>query len=253
MGEAGRALRQGPAPHHSGHAFMRSIPLSERPRERMEALGPGSLTVHELVAVLVGSGGRSGSALEVAERLLAGSDGSLRRLASLPPGALRRLSGVGSATATRLLAALELGRRSTVEPLPHRLRIRGPSDVHALMAPSLRDLQQEEFHIVMLNTQHRVLRTHLVTRGVLDASLVHPREVFRPAIQESAAALILVHNHPSGDPGPSPEDRAVTRHLAEAGTALGIHVLDHVIIGDGRWTSLAESGELDGAGVRGVR
>jgi DNA repair protein RadC len=104
----------------------------------------------------------------------------------------------------------------------------------------MRDLQQEEFHSLLLNTQHRVIRDVLVTRGILDASLIHPREVFRPAIVESAAGVILVHNHPSGDPTPSREDRAVTRQLAEAGRAIGIPVLDHVILGEGRYVSIGE-------------
>jgi len=223
---------------------MQDIPLQDRPRERMLSLGTTALSTRELLALLVGSGGRSGSALEVADRILARVRGSLRRLDTLPPGALRAVPGVGWATASRFGAALELGRRAVREPLPERAWIRGPADVHALVGPLLRDLPQEEFHVLLLNTQHRVLRSLLVTRGVLDASLIHPREVFRPAILESAAAVVLVHNHPSGDPAPSPEDRAVTRHLARAGQSLGIRVLDHVIVGDGRWVSMADAGEL---------
>jgi DNA repair protein RadC len=113
------------------------------------------------------------------------------------------------------------------------------------MGPLLRDLPQEEFHALLLNAQHRLLRTVLVTRGILDASLIHPREVFRAAVVEGAAALILVHNHPSGDPTPSGEDRAVTRQLARAGRTLGIHVLDHVVVGDGRYHALSQEGPLD--------
>jgi DNA repair protein RadC len=223
---------------------MLDIPIEDRPRERMLSLGTTALATRELLALLVGSGGRSGSALEVADRILARGRGSLRRLDTLPPAALRGVPGVGWATASRLGAALELGRRAAREPLPDRAWIRGPADVHALLGPLLRDLPQEEFHVLLLNTQHRVLRSLLVTRGVLDASLIHPREVFRPAILESAAAVVLVHNHPSGDPAPSAEDRAVTRHLARAGQSLGIRVLDHVIVGDGRWVSMADAGEL---------
>jgi DNA repair protein RadC len=115
--------------------------------------------------------------------------------------------------------------------------IRGPVDVWRRMGPVLRDLEQEEFHILLLNSQHHLIREVLVTRGILDASLIHPREVFRPAVSEGAAAVILVHNHPSGDPSPSAEDRAVTRQMVDAGRILGIPVLDHVIVGDGRWTA----------------
>jgi DNA repair protein RadC len=122
--------------------------------------------------------------------------------------------------------------------------IRGPSDVFSRVGPLLRDLRQEEFHALLLNAQHRVIRDVLVTRGILDAALIHPREVFRAAIVESAAGVILVHNHPSGDPTPSPEDRAVTRQLVSAGDAIGIPVLDHIIVGEGGFVSMAERNGL---------
>jgi DNA repair protein RadC len=130
--------------------------------------------------------------------------------------------------------------------------IRGPEDVHARLGPFLRDLRQEEFHALLLNTQHRVIRSVLVTRGILDAALIHPREVFRAAIVESAAGVILVHNHPSGDPSPSIEDRAVTQQLVAAGAAVGIPVLDHVIIGESGFVSMAERGGMgNGRGLSG--
>lgn len=221
---------------------MEHIALADRPRERLGAIGPEALTPLELLAILVGSGGASGSALDVAEAVLAAGGGSLRGVAALPLPRLRGIPGVGQATAARILASLELGRRAVLEALPDRERIRGPEDVHTLMGPLLRDLPQEEFHALLLNAQHRVIRRVLVTRGLLDASLVHAREVFRPAILENAAAVVLTHNHPSGDPTPSAEDRAVTRHLSAAGRSLGIRVLDHVIVGDGCWVSLAQEG-----------
>lgn len=244
---------------------IRSWSKGDRPRERLKALGPGALSLRELLAILVGSGGRFGSALDVADRLLnrlgtagrdptvlkgpGGSKGSdpeahgfLRRLATVPPGLLEAQPGIGSATAARILASLELGRRAAVDLVPDTDPIRGPEDVFARLGPLLKDLRQEEFHALLLNTQHRVLRTVLVTRGILDASLIHPREVFRPAVVESASGVILVHNHPSGDPSPSREDRLVTSQLSTAGSALGIPVLDHVIIGEGRFFSLAGEG-----------
>ena len=168
----------------------------------------------------------------------------LRRLATLPPGILEAQPGIGSATAARIVAAIELGRRAAVESGGKDEPIRGPGDVFARVGPLLRDLRQEEFHALLLNTQHRVIRNVLVTRGILDASLIHPREVFRAAIVESAAGVILVHNHPSGDPSPSREDRVVTQQLVAAGSAVGIPVLDHVIIGEGSFVSLAERGGL---------
>jgi DNA repair protein RadC len=151
---------------------------------------------------------------------------------------------VGPAVACRVVAALELGRRAAAEPGVEGERIRGPADVYRRLGPALRDLDQEEFHALLLNTQHRVVREVLVTRGILDASLIHPREVFRNAVAQGAAAVILVHNHPSGDPTPSAEDRAVTRQMVQAGRALGIPVLDHVVIGDGRWRALSQEGDL---------
>ena len=209
------------------------------PRERLRRLGPLALTDAELLAALVGSGVRGVPASDVAARLLARGGGSVRGLGKVPPQALQRIPGVGWATACRVVGALELGRRAVEEELPIRPRIRGPEDVHTLMAPVLRDLHHEEFHALLLNSQHRVVGRVLVSRGILDASVVHPREVFKSAVMESAAAVVLVHNHPSGDPSPSAEDRMVTRQMRRAGETLGIPVLDHVVIGDGAWRSVA--------------
>jgi DNA repair protein RadC len=217
---------------------------AERPRERLRAVGARALAARELVALLVGSGGGGGTAAAIADRILGRAGGSLRRLAVLDVGALEGVAGVGIATAARVLAALELGRRAAAEDPVERPRIQGPGDVYLRLGPRLRDLPQEEFHALLLDTRHRVIREVLVTRGTLDASLITPREVFRVAVVEGAAAVILVHNHPSGDPTPSPDDRAVTRQIAEAGHALGIPVLDHVIVGDGRFASLAEEGGM---------
>jgi DNA repair protein RadC len=223
---------------------IRAWTVAERPRERLRRLGGRHLSLRELLAIVVGSGGKGRSAFEVADGLMARAEGSLRHLSGLDPAALEAVPGVGAANAAKVLAAVELGRRAAQEAAPPDDPIRGPSDVFRLMGPSLRDLGQEEFHVLLLNTRHRVIRTVPVTRGILDASLIHPREVFRLAVAELAAGVILVHNHPSGDPTPSAEDRAVTRQLKEAGRALGIPVLDHVIVGDGGFTSMAEAGEL---------
>lgn len=201
-------------------------------------MGPAALSLSELLSVLIGSGGVAGSALHLADRLLASAGGRLRSLAGSSPADLERVPGVGGATSARLLAALELGVRLSMEEMPVRPRIRGPEDVFQLMAHRLRGLPTEQFHALLLNTQHRVLRDVLVTQGILDASLIHPREVFRPAILERAAAVILVHNHPSGDPTPSAEDGAVTRQLRDAGRTIGIPVLDHVVVADGGWHSV---------------
>ena len=219
--------------------------VSELPRERLRQDGPRHLALGELLALLVGSGGGgTGSAREIADRVAARAGGTLSRLAGLDVRELESVPGVGTATACRLVAALELGRRAAADVVRPGDPVRGPADVFRRMGPRLHDLPQEEFHALILNTRHRVVREVLITRGILDASLIHPREVFRPAVAEGAAGVILVHNHPSGDPSPSPEDRAVTRQLGAAGRALGIPVLDHVVVGRGRYVSL--STELGG-------
>lgn len=216
----------------------------DRPRERLWRLGSGALTVQELLAVLLGTGCPGCDALDVAGALLARVEGSLCRLASRPPVEVARTPGVGRAKAARLAAALELGRRLEAEASPPPERIRGPGDVHRLCAPRLRDLAVEEFHVLALGTQSQLLADLLITRGLLNSSLVHPREVFRAAIAEAAAGIIVVHNHPSGDPTPSADDRAVTRQLVEAGRLLDLPVYDHVIVGGDRYISFSEAGLL---------
>ena len=225
---------------------MTTLPArtDDRPRERLRRLGARNLSVSELLTLVVGSGSMRGSAAEIAGRI-SGAFSSLERLAAADVAALEGIDGVGSATAARLAAAFELGRRAASSEQSDDHPIRGPADVFRRMGPRLRDVPQEEFHALFLNTRNRVVREVLVTRGILDASLIHPREVFRLAVSEGAASVILVHNHPSGDPAPSGEDRAVTRQLAAAGRALGIPVLDHVVVGRGRYVSL--SSELDAA------
>lgn len=224
---------------------IKEWPARERPRERLRGVGAAALSSRELVAILIGSGTEGRSAIAVAGDLLHRFEGSLRRLGTATPAELQRVDGIGPAVSARLASALELGRRLAREGPAERSRIRGPGDVYERCAPALRDLMHEEFRVLLLNTQHAVTRELVVTRGILDASVVHPREVFKPAVVESAAALILVHNHPSGDPAPSPEDRAITRQLADAGRVLGIPVLDHVIVGDARYVSMAETGIIE--------
>ncbi len=219
-------------------------PTTDRPRERLWRLGTGALTAQELLAILLGTGCAGRDALDVAGALLARVEGSLSRLAGRPAIEMARTAGVGRAKAARLAAALELGRRLSVEREPPPERIKGPADVYRLCAPRLRDLAVEEFHVLALGSQSQVLADLLITRGILNSSLVHPREVFRAAIAEAAAGIIVVHNHPSGDPTPSTDDRAVTRQLVEAGRLLDLPVYDHVVVGGERYTSFAEAGLL---------
>lgn len=217
---------------------------AERPRERLWALGPAALSHGELLALLLGTGGRGVGVAELAGRLLKAHQGSLRRLAARPRAELLRSGGIGPGKAARLLAAFELAARLAQEERPAQPLIRQPEDVAELFRPRLRDLAVEEFHLLALDSQSRVLRQLLVTRGILNSSLVHPREVFRSAIAEAAAGVIVVHNHPSGDPTPSAEDRTVTRQLVAAGQLLDLPLYDHVIIAGDRFLSFASAGLL---------
>jgi DNA repair protein RadC len=217
---------------------------AELPRERLWSLGAAALTATELLAILLGTGDGTLDATGLARELLARADGSLRELASRPAAELTRTRGVGSAKAARLLAAFELASRMLQEQRPALPRVRAPEDVVSLLSPRLRDLAVEEFHVLALDSQSRVRREILVTRGLLNSALVHPREVFRAAIAEAAAGIIVVHNHPSGDPTPSPEDRAVTRQLAEAGKLLDLPLYDHVILAGDRFLSFVAAGML---------
>lgn len=223
---------------------IRELPRTERPRERLVDLGAHALSTAELLALVLGTGGRGRSALRLGQEILGAAHGSLRRLATRPVAELTVHMGVGRARAVAVHAALELGRRMAAESRDEATPIRSPKDVVAAFAPRLEDLPVEEFHVAVLDAQHRLERDVTVTRGILNLSLVHPREVFREAIAERAAAIILVHNHPSGDPSPSADDRSVTDQLVAAGRLLDIPVHDHVIIGRGRYTSFAEAGLL---------
>lgn len=231
----GRASRS-PAPLR-----IRDLPPEERPRERLARLGPTALSSRELVALLLGTGARGASALDVAQALLAGG---LRDLASRSLGELVRTHGLGRAKASRLLAALELGARlasHTVEDAPV---LRTPAEAARYLLPRHACRPVETFGLLALDARHRLRREAIVSVGCLTGSLVHPREVFQEAVVARAAALVLFHNHPSGDPEPSAEDLALTRRLAAAGTLMGIEVLDHLVLGAGRFVSLKERGVL---------
>lgn len=223
---------------------IRELPRSERPRERLKALGASALSAAELLAILVGSGAGGRSAISVGQDILVRAGGSLRRLAAQPTATLTVHTGIGPVRAVTIHAALELGRRMALESRDEGDPLRSPRDVYAAYAPRLEDLPVEEFHVAVLDAQHRLERDVTVTRGILNSSLVHPREVFREAIAERAAAVILVHNHPSGDPTPSADDRVVTEQMVAAGRLLDIPVHDHVIVGRGRYVSFAEAGLL---------
>jgi DNA repair protein RadC len=226
-----------------GQGGIHHWPIGERPRERLLQDGPEVLSDAQLLAILLRVGRRDSSAVEVAMELLRQLDG-LQGLSNRSVEELCRISGIGPAKAAQLKAAIELGKRVLAAPLSSGTRIASSADLFRHYYPLLRDLRREVFKIVLLDAKHAIIRETTVSEGSLTVSIVHPREVFNLAVRESAAAVIFVHNHPSGDPSPSEEDRVLTARLVAAGELLGIQVLDHVIVGDGRYASFADRGWL---------
>jgi DNA repair protein RadC len=211
-----------------------------------------ALSEAELIALLLRTGGGRRDALALAARLLR-RHGGLPGLATAALAELAGEDGIGPAKSATLVAALELGRRFAVRRLRSGDPVRGPADVFRHFHPRLRDARYERFLLVLLDGRHRMLRETVISQGTLTASLVHPREVFRPALREAAAAIVLVHNHPSGDPSPSREDREITERLAAAGDLLGVPVLDHVVVAERGYVSLREAGLLrSGPGLPGT-
>jgi len=227
--------------------MIKWLPPEDRPRERLLRGGPEGLSSPELLALLLQTGTPTARVSDLAGRLLV-SFGSLEALSLARPGELVRENGIGPAKACAVLAAFELGRRVRLAPPARRAVIRTPADVSALVGAQMRHLDREHFRAVLLNTRHEVLDAVTIAVGGLDSAPIHPREVFKEAIRRSAAAVILVHNHPSGNPEPSGDDLRITTRLAEAGRVVGIDVLDHLIIGDGRFISLRERGALSAGG-----
>jgi DNA repair protein RadC len=215
----------------------------DRPREKLARLGPVGLGDNELLALVIGNGVREASAQAIANDLLTDC-GGLHGLLRLHYDQLRRARGIGGAKAARVLAALELGRRTLARRPADRAQLLTPHDAALFLMPAHGGRPLEQFGVVLLDTKHRVLRTAVLTTGTLDSSPVHPREVFREAVSSAAAAVVVFHNHPSGDPTPSDDDLALTRRLVAAGHVVGIEVLDHVILGDGRYSSCREAGRL---------
>lgn len=222
-------------------------PKSERPRERLLREGPEMLTDAQLLAIVLRVGRRDASAVQVGMDLLRELQG-IQGLANRGLDELCQIPGVGPAKAAQLKAALELGKRALAAPLSTGVRIGSSADLFRHYHPHLRDMKREVFKVVLLDAKHTIIRDATVSEGSLTLSIVHPREVFNFAVRESAAAVIFLHNHPSGDPQPSPEDRLLTDRLVTAGEVLGIQVLDHLVMGDGQYVSFADRGWL-GAGV----
>jgi DNA repair protein RadC len=221
---------------------IKQLPPELRPRERLLAAGPSALSDGELLGLLFGIGSQEKTAVELAGEVI-GEAGGLHGLYEVSVYELVKVKGIGEAKACIILAAVELGRRIGQVRNPGRPVISSPADVDRLLRGRIANLDRENFVVVLLNTKNEVIETSAVSVGTLSASLVHPREVFKPAVRASAASVILAHNHPSGKVEPSKEDREVTRRLGEAAEILGIEVLDHVIVGDG-YFSLKEHGML---------
>ena len=228
---------------------MRQLAPHDRPREKLERLGAGALGDNELLALVLAGGSASRDALSLANELL-DRFGGLRGLTRAAGDDLRLVRGVGIARAAQVLAAVELGRRTLVREAADRPRLGAPRQIAALLLPQYGARQVEHFGLVMLDTKHRMLRVRVVSIGCLDSTVVHPREVFREAAAASAAAIVLFHNHPSGDPSPSPDDAALTARMVRAGLIMGIDVLDHIILADQRYFSFAESGQMTADATR---
>jgi DNA repair protein RadC len=241
LDRAGGAVSTEPSRPAWAPRRVRDLPCEDRPRERLARHGPGALSNRELVALLIGSGSVRASALDLAEALLGSG---LRGLASRSLAELQGQPGLGSAKATRVLAALELGARLASEGRGEAPVFRTPEECARHLLPRYAARPVETFGLLALDVRHRLKREAVISVGCLTSSLVHPREVFQEAVACRAAALILFHNHPSGDPEPSAEDLSLTRRLASAGTLMGIEVLDHVVLGAGRIVSLKERGVL---------
>ena len=223
---------------------IKEIPLNDRPREKMAANGAAVLTDAELIAILLRTGTAEKSAIDIASEMTA--DGGLyKRLAGITRlNELTNIKGLGQAKAATVLAALEIGRRiASAKPL-EKIHLSCPQDVADFLMPRLRYAAKEQFVVILLNGKNKVIGTEVVSEGSLSSSIVHPREVYAPAMLHHAAAIMVAHNHPSGDPKPSFEDEEITRMLSRSGKVLGIPMIDHVIIGDGNYYSFLENEAL---------
>ena len=214
----------------------------DSPRERLLRHGPAVLRTDELLAVLMQSGNKQASVHELSSRVLE-HVGGLYGLLDVQVEELMKIPGIKSAKALQIAAAIELGRRVVRKPSDSKTQIRSADDAAEYVMDRMRHLKKEHFVTLHLDTKHCVIGEEVVSIGSLDASIVHPREIFKTAVKRSASAILCVHNHPSGDPTPSPEDISVTRRLCEAGKLLGIDVLDHIVVGDGKYISLRARGE----------
>ncbi|HZK37850.1 MAG TPA: DNA repair protein RadC [Clostridia bacterium] len=222
------------------YTTIKNMPISERPREKMITYGCQSLSNAELLAIVLSTGTKDKTAIDLARGILNMSSEGLRTLTNCTMEELMQIRGIGLAKASQVIAAVELGKRIALTTNVNNYKIQGPEDISNLLMEEMRYLNKEIFNIILLNTKNNVIAIENISIGSLNASIVHPREVFNIAIKRSSSAIILAHNHPSGDPKPSMEDINITKRLIEAGTIIGINVLDHIIIGDGIYFSMKE-------------
>jgi DNA repair protein RadC len=221
---------------------MRQWPRSERPREKLLDHGASTLSAAELLAIVLRTGSEGQTAVDQARALLESSGNSLRALAGVGIADLCRVKGIGPAKAAQVLALVELAKRFGEEEFAPGAPFRGSYDVYAHFRERLAGERHEQFYAVLLDNKHRKIKDIRVSQGSLTTSIVHPRDVYLPVIRESAAAVIFVHNHPSGDPTPSREDIEITRRLRDVGELVGVRVLDHIVIGHGRYVSFVDDG-----------
>lgn len=223
--------------------MIRDVHIADRPRERLIRQGAASLSNQELVAILLRTGTKEESVLLLANRILNSFD-KIQDLKNATVEEMMAVKGIGQAKAVQLLAAAEIGKRIYRRHSEGRYVIKSPEDAAAYLMTDMSSLLQEHFVVLFMNVKNEVLHKQTIFIGSLNSSIVHPREIFREAVKRSAASIIVSHNHPSGNPSPSPEDIEVTKRLVEAGSIMGIELLDHIIIGDHRFISLKEKGYM---------
>src|SRR5690625_2334812 len=219
---------------------IKDLPVSERPREKLYSYGPESLSNAELLAIIIRTGHRQDTALDVAQRILSMDNRGLTYLSEVSIEQLMEVKGIGKCKAAQILAAIEIGKRLSRWGAHEKTRVNSPVVLANLVMDEMRYLNKEHFRIAILDTKNQILSIENISIGTLNASIVHPKDVFYAAIRRNANSIILIHNHPSGDPETSKEDISITNRLIQVGDLLGIKVLDHIIIGDNRYISFKE-------------
>lgn len=219
---------------------IKELPSTERPREKLYIHGPQALSNEELIAIIIRTGNKNDSAIDLARKVLSKDERGLVYLRNTTLQQLTDTKGIGECKAAQILAAIEIGKRINFRVALEKVKINEPSTIANLYMDEMRYLEKEHFRIALLNTKNQIIVTEEISIGTLNASIVHPRDVFMAAIKRNANSMILIHNHPSGDPTPSNEDINITNRLVDAGNIIGIKVLDHIIIGDNRYISFKE-------------